>query len=79
MEFLLLWADELDDAIAAARHLTPRILGVLAAIGSLAAAAFALMPAPRLLLGALALALAATVMQLVRRRRTPFGPHRGAS
>jgi len=32
MEFLLLWADELDDALAVLRHYAPRILGLLVAL-----------------------------------------------
>ena len=33
MEFLLLWVDDLDDAIGALRHLAPKILGFLFAAG----------------------------------------------
>ena len=33
MEFLLLWIDELDDALGALRHLLPNILGFFAAAG----------------------------------------------
>ena len=32
MEFLLLWADELDDALAVLRHYAARILGLFVAI-----------------------------------------------
>ena len=42
MEFLLLWADELDDALAVLRHYAPRILGLLAALALFAATGFAL-------------------------------------
>lgn len=43
MEFLLLWADEIDDALGAARHLGRKIFGALAAIAMLAAAGFGLL------------------------------------
>ena len=32
MEFLLLWVDDLDDALGALRHLAPKILGFLFAV-----------------------------------------------
>ena len=42
MEFLLLWADELDDALAPCVIYAPRILGLLAALALFAATGFAL-------------------------------------
>lgn len=69
MEFFLLWADDLDDAIGVLRHLAPRILALLAALGLFAATGFALMLAPHLALLALAFALSATLVESVRRRR----------
>jgi len=69
MEFLLLWADDLDDAIGAARHLLPKILGLLAATALFAATGFALVLAPQLTLAGLALLLSATLLEVVRRRR----------
>ena len=47
MEFLLLWADNLDDALGALRHLAPKILRFLIAFALFAArcaARFALAP-----------------------------------
>ena len=41
MEFLLLWADNLDDALGALRHLMPKIIGFLAAFALFAATGFA--------------------------------------
>jgi uncharacterized membrane protein len=69
MEFLLLWADEFDDAVGAAGHLLPKMLGLLAAIALFAATGFALVLAPQLTLAALAVMLSATLIEIVRRRR----------
>ncbi|HEX7013617.1 MAG TPA: hypothetical protein VF161_12755 [Steroidobacteraceae bacterium] len=70
MEFLLLWADELDDALAMLRHLAPRILGLLLALGLFLATGFALLLAPQVVLPALALALSfLLIIESVRRRR----------
>jgi hypothetical protein len=44
MEFLLLWADNLDDALGALRHLAPRILPPLAALALCAVAGLVLLP-----------------------------------
>jgi hypothetical protein len=68
MEFLLQWADELDDALAVARHYAPRILGLLAAIALFAATGFALMYAPHVTLAVFAVVLSATLFEAVRRR-----------
>ena len=68
MEFLLQWADELDDALAVARHYAPRILGLLAAIALFAATGFALMYAPHATLTVFAVVLSATLFEAVRRR-----------
>lgn len=46
MEFLLLWVDELDDALGALRHLAPRIAGFLTALALFAATGCALVLAP---------------------------------
>ena len=53
MEFLLLWVDELDDALGAVRHLAPRIVGFLIALALFAATGFALVLAPEITLAAL--------------------------
>jgi hypothetical protein len=68
MEFLLQWADELDDALAVARHYAPRILALLAAIALFAATGFALMYAPHVTLAVFAVVLSATLFEAVRRR-----------
>ena len=69
MEFLLQWADELDDALAVLRHYAPRILGLLVALALFAATGFALMLAPHVTLGAFGVILSATLFEALRRRR----------
>jgi hypothetical protein len=69
MEFLLLWADELDDVLAVLRHYAPRILGLIAALALFAATGFALLLAPELTLVAFAVMLSATLFETLRRRR----------
>jgi hypothetical protein len=69
MEFLLLWADELDDAMGALRHLLPKIFSFLMAVALFAATGFAMVLAPHVTLPALALVLSATLVETVRRRR----------
>jgi hypothetical protein len=70
MEFLLLWADNLDDALGALRHLAPKILGFIAAFALFAATGFALVLAPQAALGVIALIMSASLVEAVRRRRT---------
>jgi hypothetical protein len=70
MEFLLLWADDLDDAVGAARHMLPRGLGMLASIGLFALTGFALVAATRPTLLAIALALSVALIEVLRRRVT---------
>ena len=69
MEFLLLWADELDDALGVLRHYAARILGLLAALALFATTGFALILAPQLTLVAFAVVLSATLFETLRRRR----------
>jgi hypothetical protein len=69
MEFLLLWADELDDTLGALRHVLPGIVSFLAAVALFVATGFAVMLAPYVTLPALALVLSATLVETVRRRR----------
>jgi hypothetical protein len=69
MEFLLLWIDDLDDAIGAARHLAPKILGFLAALVLFAATGFALVRAPETTLAIAGIALSAALIESLRRRR----------
>lgn len=70
MEFLLLWIDDLDDAFGALRHLMPKILGFLAATALFAATGFALVIAPHITLAILAVALSASLVEVLRRRVT---------
>ena len=69
MEILLLWADELDDALAVLRHYAPRILGFVVALALFAATGFALMLAPHVTLGAFSVILSGTLIETLRRRR----------
>jgi len=69
MEFLLLWIDDLDDAMGAVRHLAPKILGLLLAIALFAATGLALSFAPHATLALTALVLSASLLETVRRRR----------
>src|SRR5690606_8897829 len=57
MEFLLLWIDEMDDALGALRHMAPRILGLLLALALFATTGFGLVLAPHVTLTALAVVL----------------------
>lgn len=52
MEFLLLWADNIDDALGALRHLAPKILGLVGAISLFTLTGFALVHAPELAVAA---------------------------
>jgi hypothetical protein len=69
MEFFLLWADDLDDAFGAARHLGPKIVGLIAALALFAVTGFALVHATQAMLGGVALVLCATLLEMIRRRR----------
>ena len=69
MEFLLLWLDDLDDALGALRHFAPKILGLLLALALFAATGFALSRIPHATL-AVAAVLSVTLFESVRRRRT---------
>jgi hypothetical protein len=70
MEFLLLWADNLDDALGALRHLAPKIIGFFIAFALFAATGFALVLAPGAALGVIGLVMSASLFEAVRRRRT---------
>ena len=76
MEFLLQWADELDDALCVLRHYAPRILGLLAALALFAATGFALVHAPHVTLVVFAVVLSATLFEALRRRRARAAPDR---
>ncbi len=67
MEFLLLWVDEMDDALGALRHLAPRIAGLLLALALFAASGFGLALAPHVTLAALSVLLSASLLEVGRR------------
>jgi hypothetical protein len=69
MEFLLLWIDDLDDAVGALRHLAPKILGFLFALFLFAATGLALSLAPQATLSIAGLVLSVSLVETVRRRR----------
>jgi hypothetical protein len=69
MEFMLLWADNLDDALCALRHLAPKILGLVAAFALFIATGLALVLAPQATLAALGLIMSASLVEHLRRRR----------
>lgn len=69
MEFLLLWIDDLDDAVGALRHLAPKILGFLFAIALFVGTTLVLSLAPHFTLVAAALVLSASLFETIRRRR----------
>jgi len=72
MEFLLLWIDDLDDALAAMRHLGPKILSfivaIAVAIGLFVGTGYVLSLAPQVTLFVAALAASATLIEALRRR-----------
>lgn len=70
MEVLLLWIDELDDVLSAARHLAPKFFGFLLALGLFAGTVFALSLTPQTTLVVAALVLTTTLAEAVRRRLT---------
>jgi len=67
MELLLQWLDNLDDVFGAVRHLAPRILGLLAAVGLFAATVTALILAPHFTLLVVAFALSVSLLEAARR------------
>jgi hypothetical protein len=69
MEFLLQWMDDLDDALGALRHLAPRILGFLLAVGLFVGTCFTVLRIPQLALVLIALVLSASLVEVYRRRR----------
>jgi hypothetical protein len=69
MEFLLLWIDELDDALCALRHLAPKILGFVVAIALFVGTCVALVRMPQVALAMVAFALSASLVESCRRRR----------
>lgn len=75
MEFLLLWADNIDDALCAARHLAPKILGFIAAFVLFVVTGFALLLVPEVALAIIGLVLSASLVELIRRRRAALTHH----
>jgi Flp pilus assembly protein TadB len=69
MEFLLLWIDELDDALGALRHLAPKIAGFCLAVALFALTGFALVVAPHTTLAIAGVVLTATLFEFARKRR----------
>lgn len=74
MENMLLWIDDLDDALGALRHLAPKILGFLLAVVLFAATGFALSFAPQTTLAVAGIVLSASLFETVRRRRMERAP-----
>ena len=69
MEFLLLWIDDLDDAMGALRHLAPKILGFACAIALFIGTTLAFSLAPQLTLAAVGVVSSVSLFETVRRRR----------
>ena len=69
MEFLLLWADDLDDALGALRHLWPQIVDFLIAALLFATTGFGLVLATQTTLLGVVVLLSATLLELLRQRR----------
>ena len=78
MEFLLLWADNIDDAVGALRHLAPKVLALLAAISLFALTGIALVRAPEATLAAIGLVLSVSLIETIRRRRTQLEARQGS-
>jgi hypothetical protein len=70
MEFLLLWVDELDDAVSTLRHLMPSIVGFLTALALFAATGAALVLAPQITVPVAGVVLSASLLEMARRRRS---------
>ncbi len=69
MEFLLLWIDDLDDALGALRHLAPKIAGFLLAVALFVLTGVALVFAPHTTLAILGVVLSASLVEFARQRR----------
>ncbi len=69
MEFLLLWADDLDDAVGAIRHLWPQVVDFFTAALLFATTGFALVMVPRSTLIGVAVLLSAVLLEALRQRR----------
>jgi hypothetical protein len=68
MENLLLVLDDLDDVVGAARHLAPRLLGLMAALALFGLTVMCFLLAPWITVGALGVLLAVVLLDRVGRR-----------
>jgi hypothetical protein len=69
MEFLLLWADELDDALGALRHLWPQLVDFVLATLLFVMTGFGLVLATQTTLIGVIVLLSAMLLELLRQRR----------
>ena len=76
MEFLLLWIDELDDALSTLRHYLPEIVGFLVALALFAATGAALVMAPQISIPIGGVVLSASLLEMARRRRSKLSARR---
>ena len=67
MEDWLLVLDELDDAVATARHMAPRLIGFFAALALFALTVVSFMFVPRTTLAILGVLLSASLLERMRR------------
>lgn len=74
MEFLLLWADELDDALGALRHLWPQIVDFMIATLLFAMTGFGLVLATETTVIGVIVLLSAMLLELLRQRRARRNP-----
>ena len=68
MEFLLLWADDLDDVFGALRHLWPQVVDFFTATLLFVMTGFGLMLATQATAFAVVALLAAAMLEMSRRR-----------
>ncbi len=66
MENILLVLDEVDDIVATARHLAPRLLGFLAALAVFGLTVLSFLFLPKLTLGALGVLLSVALIERAR-------------
>ncbi len=69
MEFLLLLADDLDDALGAMRHLWPQVIDFVMALLLFAMTGFGLIMAMQTTLTGVAALLAVSLLEVFRQRR----------
>ena len=66
MDNILLVLDEVDDIVATARHLAPRLLGFLAALAVFGLTVLSFLFLPKLTLGALGVLLSVALIERAR-------------